>query len=183
MDPELREALQQIAEPGVKLADHRDLVSKLPYPHAIEPLDPDPKINAMVEHYTCFMYALDIADSEPVIKIARVHDKIFPGADLIEHVMGTCLARVSKSARSDGDLVIYFRGGRPAHAGKADADRVVSKWGVGLMWRHPVFEVPSSYGETVGLFRQPGREKVEEEFVEFAAGQVGANTIERLLAS
>jgi len=35
------------------------------------------------------------------------------------------------------------------HFGKIEQDRIISKWGKGLIWEHPVFEVPLSYGHVV----------------------------------
>ena len=33
--------------------------------------------------------------------------------------------------------------------GKLENDMIISKWGIGLIWKHSLFELPLSYGSTV----------------------------------
>jgi len=49
--------------------------------------------------------------------------------------------------KSDDQIVVYFDNkNKIKHFGKLVEDRVVSKWGRGLVWKHRLFEVPLSYG-------------------------------------
>jgi cell wall-associated NlpC family hydrolase len=69
-----------------------------------------------------------------------------------------------------GDLVFYFNdNGRVSHAGViVGNNRVESKWGVGHLYQHALFEVPESYGTKVRLFRKLDLEESLEYFRRFA---------------
>jgi hypothetical protein len=80
------------------------------------------------------------------------------------------LAEVTVADARDGDLVFYFGDdGRFKHAGVCrDNGQVVSKWGIGHLHRHRLFEVPESYGTKVRFFTKLLYEEAFEHFMEFA---------------
>ncbi len=54
------------------------------------------------------------------------------------------------NAWSDNDrIVVYFDNNVPVHCGKTDKKTIISKWGKGHVWRHELWHVPLSYGNTV----------------------------------
>jgi hypothetical protein len=68
----------------------------------------------------------------------------------------------------DDEFVVYFHEKDIKHFGKLVEDRVVSKWGRGLVWKHSLFEVPLSYGKRVmysmGQINETVLRKVVAEF-------------------
>jgi hypothetical protein len=52
-----------------------------------------------------------------------------------------------------GDVVVYRNDDQICHAGIVQDGRIVSKWGGGHVWRHGLFEVPSSYGRGAQFFK------------------------------
>lgn len=52
------------------------------------------------------------------------------------------------SRKANDEVVVYFKDGVPTHFGKLKNDLVISKWGIGLIWKHKLFEMPLSYGDT-----------------------------------
>jgi len=68
----------------------------------------------------------------------------------------------------DGDVVVYFSNAVPKHAAKMNGSRVVSKWGLGHLWEHGLFEVPSIFGDDVRFFKRLARRAAVSAFVEFA---------------
>ena len=82
-----------------------------------------------------------------------------------------------------GSVIVYFSDGRPVHAGRYQNDRVTSRWGIGYLWEHGIWEVPSSYGDQYQLFGLPTRRMLEREFREYfaelpAAGEPPTNVSE-----
>jgi hypothetical protein len=54
---------------------------------------------------------------------------------------------------NDGDVAVYREAGRLRHAGKVQGRRIISKWGVRLLYEHEPHEVPSFYGEECAFYR------------------------------
>lgn len=52
-----------------------------------------------------------------------------------------------------GDLVVYFNIGIVHWGIYLGNGRVESKWGAAYVYRHPFFDVPSSYGDTIRCYR------------------------------
>ena len=50
---------------------------------------------------------------------------------------------------TDDTVIVYFDNSIVKHFGKIVNGEIISKWGKGLIWKHPVFEVPISYGNIV----------------------------------
>ena len=57
-------------------------------------------------------------------------------------------------------LIGTARGGRSAGLYMAP-NLVLSKWGVGPLFRHALWDVPKSYGDALRYFKQPDQAKVD----------------------
>lgn len=86
-------------------------------------------------------------------------DQIF--SDLVtkknRHFEDVCLDLISEGflplndeQRESDIIVVYFAGNVPKHFGRIEGNRIISKWSnKGYAWKHRLFEVPLSYGDTV----------------------------------
>ena len=60
------------------------------------------------------------------------------------------------------DLVVYYKGQQKVHVGRYIAPNLVeSKWGLGPLFRHGLWDVPKSYGEALKYFKPPEQAKVD----------------------
>lgn len=65
--------------------------------------------------------------------------------------------------------VLYLTNSAPSHAARLKGrDRFVSKWGLGLLWEHGLYELPVSYGERHKLFALTGEHEAIKVFLEYA---------------
>jgi hypothetical protein len=144
---ELRHALA-LALDGVRNDDHELLVEQLRAQHAHtitiigkhDPLRPE----ADDREYTCFAFALGLGG------VAR-----HAGAEFVTWLMHRRLLReLHEDKVKDGDVAIYREAGHLRHAGRVKGRRIISKWGVGLLYDHQPHEVPSVYGEECAFFRR-----------------------------
>lgn len=119
-----------------------------------------------VGQFNCYMYALGVRTSETVIRILNEQSAWMKfGKEFLTIVRGT-LTRVTEP--SVGDLVLYSDPTGLQHAGKWNSDSVLSKWGLGHVWRHGVFELPASYGDVVEVYKAIEIETVEAYFQAYA---------------
>ena len=187
VDPLLREALDQITwrYRGLEVGEQIEEVERLrnQFPHSITVRQRVTDARPGDNQFTCFMHALDLsAPPSLVVNIIKRFDHVYPGAEfirlLIEHQL---LKAISEP--EEGAVLIYALDGTPKHAGKFAGDMVVSKWGLGHVWQHHMFEVPASYGDSVDVFGRVDSETAAAWFVEYATAQVGADTIALLKRS
>ena len=167
----LRAALDRITgSGGYPLAYHVAAIDALraEFEHAIELVT----LAGLVK-CNCFEHALDIQESRAVNAILLEDAErerlgrtplgiTFGGAFIAELIASGTLA-----ADESGPALVYFRGDLPVHAGIAAGERVISRWGAGHLWRHGVWEVPSSHGDAVARFRRPDRAAVEAAFKDY----------------
>ena len=125
-----------------------------------------------IKRYTCLMHVLDFTEKPEYIDFAGYRlDRVFAGADfahwLIERGL---LAEVSPADVQDGDLVFYFSSeGSFKHVGLRHSNgRVLSKWGVGHLYDHDLFEVPTSYGSDVRFYKRLPYEDAYHFLTQFA---------------
>lgn len=124
------------------------------------------------ERYTCLMHVLDFTEKPQYIAIAkRGLDRVFAGTDFAKWLIQRGhLAEVTQAEAQDGDLVFYFHEGDFKHAGVWRSNgRVLSKWGVGHLYDHELFEVPMSYGTDVRFYNRLPYEDAFDLFIQFAA--------------
>lgn len=125
--------------------------------------DADPE-----KQYNCFQYALDVPHAEEVKSILRENPtRLIFGLKFIQSLIHKSIL----TPRQAGSIVIYFQAGNPVHAGKffRRENRAVSKWGIGHLWEHDLWEVPSVYGDRHEFFDSVEPEKVINEFEGFAS--------------
>jgi len=122
--------------------------------------------------YTCFVHAFGFTEKSEYTAIAkRGFNVVFAGGGfahwLIERGL---LQEVAESEATAGDLVIYFDDqGQAKHAGVyVGGSEVESKWGLGHLFRHGIFEVPEPYGTRVRFFKRLDDRVAINSFVEFA---------------
>jgi hypothetical protein len=118
------------------------------------------------------MHVFDFAERPDYAAIAtRGLGKIFAAADFAHWLLANnLLTEVTQADVREGDIVFYFSvDGRFKHAGRMLADgRIVSKWGIGHLYEHGIFEVPESYGNAVRFFRGLSYDEAFENFMRFA---------------
>src|SRR5262249_19583934 len=69
---------------------------------------------------------------------------------------------------TNGSLVLYFDGPIWTHAGIGQGDgTILSKWGDNPLFRHPVDQVPTFYGNIVRAYAHPGTDTVMAHFRAF----------------
>ena len=132
----------------------------------VERADPD-------EVFNCFRHALQLRElPDAVITLCEIC-----GAGLKSDFMRVLIAK-RLTHREDahvreGDLVVYFDQEGITHAGVIRSSLVESKWGMGHVWRHRLFEVPSAYGERVQFFEPLSPDLVLEEFISHLDSECG----------
>ena len=144
-----------------------DLASRIS--HTIKVL-PNPYGNAVpLERSTCFMHVLGLAQCPSYIEIATRDPELFAGTEFMRFLLheGVLRGVVGKDP-TDGDIIIYFDGDRPEHAGFVFQGRVRSKWGVGRFVEHDLWEVPIHYGDEYGYFEPVTTDAALEAFLNFA---------------
>jgi hypothetical protein len=169
--PELRAELQQITE-RVALSQHRAEFRALGARHA-HSITWVADANTGPNGYNCFMYAFGIQElTAHLVKVALRHDT-FPDSCFAAHMIATRLVEAAESEIEDGSIVMYFGSANPKHAGIVVQNRVVSKWGTGHLWQHTAFEVPTSYGNTIRVFRRLDSGEVLDRFQIYVERLVG----------
>jgi hypothetical protein len=116
------------------------------YPHSItlqsNPISRDPTID-------CFLFVFQgKLPNELVEKIEKFYDDTSNVADYFHQLLDDEFIEMHTSRKANDEVVVYFKDGVPAHFGRLENDLVISKWGIGLIWKHKLFELPLSYGDT-----------------------------------
>jgi len=119
------------------------------YPHSIT-LQSNP--NYMDSTTDCFLFVFqaNIPD-ELVKKIGKFYeDKDTSNrVDYFLQLLDDGFIELHTLRKANDEVVVYFNDGVPTHFGRLENDLVISKWGIGLIWKHKLFEVPLSYGDAV----------------------------------
>ena len=170
---DFRQTLTDITQQD--LADHECLIRELgeSHPHTIVLRKALPSLERSPEQYTCYMHAFDMIGDPTVQEIMRwlnprtiKHDVKPDGkftCHLIEH---NILSSIDYC--DDGGVIIYFLAAIPRHAGRMNAGRVISKWGLGHLWEHSIYEVPSIFGDETRFFKDLTRQEAVSGFKAYA---------------
>lgn len=182
---ELRQALRSITElPPDQIPNHRALVAELrsTFPHSIVVLT-DPEVAHLpLQRFTCFMHSFRLVSAKTAVHL--MHElEVQPKNDFVDHLVAHHLSEISAEDTGNGDVVLYSRGQEIMHAGTVRAARVVSKWGLGWLWEHEVFEVPAQYGDKVHFYRRIEQGEAEQLFVSYIRKQEGTDLVDMVLAS
>jgi hypothetical protein len=171
MNTSLRTALSQITQ-SAPVQQHAALLADLhqQFQHSICPLESIEPI----ESYTCAVYSFHlVADPTYTLVASSGQGGTFAGKEFVEWIIQQgMLVPVTEIEAISGDLIVYFEGDDFCHVGRlARAGRVVSKWGVGLLVEHAIWEVPLSYGSRVANFRGLTPDESFHAFVKYAESQ------------
>jgi hypothetical protein len=117
------------------------------------------------------MHVFDFVEKAEYVAIARYgFAGVYAGPEFAHWLIDRkLLTEVLDENVSSGDLSFYFDQGQFRHAAMLLArDRVISKWGIGQLVEHGLFEVPDSYGSEVRFFLRLPYELVSNHFARFA---------------
>ena len=169
----LRILLAQITAEDI--SRHARLLEKLKTTsgHSIRLVQTDPDQQFHLKEFNCFEYALNLVYSVEYAGICDFEEGMFRpiGANdefAIYLLDNKIISEIPESKAASSDLLMYFKDGKPTHAGKLNRSMVISKWGKGLLLEHEVFEVPAVYGENVRYFRSLCLDDCEDAFVAYA---------------
>ena len=131
-----------------------------------------------INRYTCLMHVLDFTENPKYADIAGSGlGRIYAGDDFAHWLIGRGLeAKMPQADAQEDDLVFYFSEGTFKHAGLCrPSGRVLSKWGVGHLYDHNLFEVPASYGTEFRLYKRLPCEDAYDLFTQFADEKLHAD--------
>lgn len=163
--------------------DQPDLLAKLTsaFPHSIVPAPSELVPLDPIDSYNCFEFALGVLGRKEVRVIPQFFQATFCGGAFVPYLAERSLVPVASP--SDRDLVLYHDGQQFTHAGVIHGDRVLSKWGKGLLWLHGALELPARYGSTISCYRTASPEEVLVKFLAFARQREGVSIINHILES
>lgn len=166
----LRELLQQITHDAA-IATHSPRIeeARATFGHSISVLTEEVGNRA----YNCVMYALGI-DSHVEYFAMSTHcpEEVHASTDFL-HFLYDEGALIERNDYAPGCLVVYSLEGRFRHIGRAvDGGRVRSKWGIGNLYEHRLFEVPISYGTEIRFFEPLDAEDVLNAFYEYESTRI-----------
>lgn len=138
------------------------------FPHSISLLQAAIPGKPETFQFNCYQHSFGLARAESVTRIMREYWHVFPGREFVQFLLDTRLQDIPTDEVQDGDHVIYA-GEEIEHAGIVRERRIESKWGLGHLWRHGVYEVPLRYGNRVRFFRQLTPETCVRAFLEYGA--------------
>ena len=161
----IRTRLQEITQ-NCDLLLHHELI-ELEHDktqHSIEVLT-SPNDNL---RYNCVMFALGIETDPKYMAMAKhCPDDVHADTKFLQFLVDR--GYLVESAHKNGVLIAYLDSGQFRHIGiVTDGNRVRSKWGIGHLYEHVLFEIPVSYGSTLRFFEPIERQVVLDAFVEFA---------------
>jgi hypothetical protein len=171
----LRTELNQIALQPVER--HEALVEELHQrcPHSITVVE-------RAGSYTCFQHAFSLVEPPAVVRtIGIVHTDVFPSPDFVEYLVKNVLVAVHRDESGIGDLVLYRDGLEARHAGVLHGRGIRSKWGIGHLWDHALFEVPATYGTTIEYFRSISQATAVTAFLRYARHRLGSVTFDQVV--
>lgn len=105
-------------------------------------------------NYNCFMWAFGLLDRQWTADPVPESRDIYPRSDFANYLVSHYLQEVLEQDAKVGDIVIYFKDGKPVHAGTCESSLVVSKWGLySHLWKHGLCELPIEYGDEIRFYQ------------------------------
>lgn len=172
--PSLRDALEEIVNGGaLSVSEHPAAIARLAprFPHSIRHIKEEPE-----RRYNCFMLALGLLQNDRVYDILQ-KDALWCGFADVKvgpEYVDRLIHRAVLVRDDSGPLIIYLSNDKPVHAGLVVGKGILSKWGIGLLWEHEVWEVPRSYGDVAERYALIRPDLVQSEFEEYADALVAA---------
>ena len=163
---DLRNDLQKMTEMDPSL--HAEELERLrqKYGHSIELVSQAcPRTNDR----NCYEYALGIdAEISGWVGGELKWDQDTGRRFMTEYILPS-LQEVRGEDAKDSDLIVYFDGEQPTHAGLMETERVISKWGrPGHVYKHRILEVRSTYGTHTKLYKKMDPKKATQKYLEWA---------------
>ena len=127
-----------------------------------------------IEKYTCIPYVFDLVDEPNCKEISQLGvGRVFPSPKFVEFLINRKYLKEIKHKNDQvGDIVLYSDDNEIKHVGKLiEKDRFISKWGIGYLYEHNIFEVPISYGNNISFFKSINREEAIKYFIEYAVSE------------
>lgn len=160
---ELRNRLQEVTLLDISVHEAKIEALKQECPHSIrliERANPERPRN-------CYEFALDV--DRTIAHEVGFFDMpdMYVGPKFFMDVMLPCLTEIDESRVKDGDLAIYFKGDTPQHAGIVRSGRIISKWGIGHVYEHQIWEVPSRCGDHIRFYSRISPEVATDKFLEY----------------
>ncbi len=138
-----------------------------------------------LEVYDCFMYILNLHKDPSRKKIDEIRIKINERYNRQDGLVdGKCmefliskgyLIEVPLEKIQDDDIILYFDGSEPKHAGKIKNGKIISKWGPQHLWEHDIWDVPIHYGKQIKFYKNIPEEKTiiyYKEYIETKAKDI-----------
>lgn len=113
--------------------------------------------------FTCFQFALGLSEDRELIDFKNKNPVYDAGFDscFVNYLITNGLL----TQNNNGSLVIYFFDGWPKHAARfVGSGRAISKWGLGNVYEHELYEVPESYGDDTKTYLFPDLEIIKQKF-------------------
>ncbi len=107
--------------------------------------------------YTCLVHVLEFTEKPEYVEIERDEIDDINAGPVFAHwlIAGRFLVELSQAEAGDTDFVFYFNEGAWKHAGLwSRSGRVLSKWGIGLLYEHELNEVPMGFGNDVKFYKR-----------------------------
>ncbi len=144
---ELRQKLDEATHGFPKKHIERIAALQSIYPHNIS-LNQNP---AFFDSDDCLLYAFkDILPSDLrkiLVNLIMKNSGCFE--DIGRGLISEGFISLHDEQKESDIIVVYFDGDVAKHYGRIERNRIVSKWGNGYAWKHDLFEVPLSYGDTI----------------------------------
>jgi hypothetical protein len=125
-----------------------------------------------IQRYTCLVHVLDFTQKEEYELIASPgFHVVFAGRAFAYRLIDRgSLVEITQLATQPRDFIFYFdEDGQFKHAGLIlGNERAQSKWGVGHLYDHELFDVPESYGSSARFFKNLPYDQALDCFVDFA---------------
>ena len=110
-----------------------------------------------IKCYTCLMHVLDFTEKPEYVEIAKLSiDHVHAGNVFADWLIDRrFLVELPQAEVQDNDFVFYFNEDAWKHAGLWSwSGRVLSKWGIGLLYEHELNEVPMGFGNDVKFYKR-----------------------------
>jgi hypothetical protein len=165
----LRQRLREMTESGCQPHEHPAMLTRISreLPNTILVLE----TARGPASFTCGMHAFGF-EGRPEYKGVAGHGLglVFAGAEFLDWFAASGrLVEIGDHEAYENDVVMYFDGGHARHVGRVlSSGRVVSKWGLGLLYEHGLSEVPTHYGDQVRFFRSIEPDVALKHFLDFA---------------
>lgn len=118
-----------------------------------------------LQAFNCFMYVLNLVDRVEPNVFRQTDQKIgfFVNSSFFRKLVeADILSEASIDQLEPNDLVVYYKGQQKVHVGRYIALNLVeSKWGLGPLFRHGLWDVPKSYGDALKYFKAPEQAEVD----------------------